>query len=68
MSDIAKVIEINAASSKGLEDAIQSGLKKVAGTVKNIRGAWISDLKVCTHPDGTVKEWRVDMRVSFIVE
>lgn len=65
---IAKVIEVNAASEKGIEEAVRFGLSKVAKTIGELRGAWISDIKVCTTPDGEVTEWRVDMRVSFIVK
>jgi flavin-binding protein dodecin len=36
---IAKVIELSSSSPKGIEDAVQSGLTKVAETVKNIKGA-----------------------------
>lgn len=64
---LAKVIEVNAASDKGIEEAVRFGLGRVAKTIGDIRGAWISDIKVCTTPDGEITEWRVDMRVSFIV-
>jgi len=65
---VSKVIELSSSSSKGIEDAAQSGLRKVAQTVKNIKGAWINDIKVVTAPDGTITEWRVNMRINFIVE
>lgn len=65
---VAKVIEITASSSKGVEDAVKTGLKKCAESVKNIQGAWVNDLKIVTSPDGSVTEWRVNLRVSFIVE
>lgn len=65
---IAKVIEVSAASSSGIEDAVRSGLKKVAGTVKGIQGAWVNEIKVQTDADGGISEWRVNMRVSFLVE
>lgn len=65
---IAKVIEINSASKKGIEDAVQSGLTKTAKTVKNIQGAWVNEIKVVTKPNGSVSEWRVNMKVSFIVD
>lgn len=68
MASVAKVIEISASSSKGLEDAIQGGLKKVAKTVKQVQGAWVNDIKVVTSPDGKVSEWRVNMRVTFLVQ
>jgi hypothetical protein len=65
---IAKIIEINAASSTSIEDAVRSGLKKCAESVKNIKGAWINETKVVTDDAGNVTEWRVNMRVSFVVE
>jgi flavin-binding protein dodecin len=65
---VTKVIEINASSSKGVEDAVKQGLGKIAGTVKGIKGAWVNDIKVITSDDGTVTEWRVNMRVNFLVE
>ncbi|NCT67197.1 MAG: dodecin domain-containing protein [Rhodanobacteraceae bacterium] len=65
---VAKVIEVSSSSPKGIEDAVQQGLKKVAQTVKNIKGAWVSDIKVVTRDDGTVTEWRVNMRIDFVVE
>lgn len=68
MASVAKVIEISSASSKGFEDAVQVGLKKVAKTVKKIAGAWVHEMKVVTSPDGKVTEWRVNMRVSFVVD
>ncbi len=67
MSTVVKVIEVNSASKKGLEDAVQGGLKKVSKSVKNIKGAWVNEIKVITDDDGTISEWRVDMKVSFLV-
>lgn len=64
---VAKVIEITAASTKGIEDAVQTGLKKVGKTVKNIKGAWVNDINVVVGDDGKVAEWRVNMRVTFLI-
>ncbi|MBN8482872.1 MAG: dodecin domain-containing protein [Xanthomonadales bacterium] len=65
---VAKVIELSSSSKKSVEDAVQSGLRKVAETVKKIQGAWVNEIKVTTSDDGTIEEWRVNMRVTFIVE
>jgi flavin-binding protein dodecin len=65
---IAKVIEVTAASPNSVEDAVRSGLKKVAETVKNIKGAWVNETKVVTDGDGNVVEWRVTLKVTFLVE
>ena len=67
MSDVAKVIELNAASKTSVEDAVKVGLKKCAESVKGIKGAWVNDIKVVTNDDGSIVEWRVNMRVSFVV-
>ena len=64
---IAKIIEISSSSTRSVEDAVQSGLTKCAETVKNIQGAWINENKVVTDPQGKITEWRVNLRVTFIV-
>jgi flavin-binding protein dodecin len=50
-----------------MEDAVQTGLSKVAETVKHVKGAWVNDIKVITSDDGRIIEWRVNMRVNFLV-
>ncbi|WP_374013254.1 dodecin family protein [Pseudoxanthomonas koreensis] len=65
---VAKVIEISSSSKTSIEDAVKSGLKKVAGTVQGIQGAWINDTKVETDGEGNVVEWRVNLRVTFLVQ
>jgi dodecin len=65
---VTKVIELSASSSRGIEDAVRHGLERAAKTVKNIKGAWVNDIKVTTENDGTVREWRVNMRINFEVD
>lgn len=65
---VAKIIEVSASSRSGVEDAVRSGLKKVAETVQGIQGAWVNDIKVETDGEGNVVEWRVNLRVTFIVQ
>jgi flavin-binding protein dodecin len=64
---IAKVVELNASSNTSMEDAVRVGLKKCAETVKDIKGAWVNEIKVVTDADGNVSEWRVNLRVTFVV-
>lgn len=65
---VAKIIEVNASSKTSIEDAVRSGIKKVAETVKGIQGAWINETKVVTDSDGNVTEWRVNLRITFLVQ
>lgn len=63
---VAKVIEVNAGSSKGLEDAILQGIAKASDTLENVEGAWVQDIKVkCDN--GRIKEWRVNLKVTFVL-
>ena len=64
---IAKVVEVNSSSNKSFEDAIQSGIAKVTATVKNVQGAWINEQKVVIK-DNKITEYRVNLKISFLVE
>ncbi len=64
---VAKHIEITASSSKSFEAAIEKGIKKMSKTIDNIEGAWIKDQKVVVK-DGQVSEYRVAMKVTFVVK
>ncbi len=65
---VAKVIEITATSPGSFEDAIRKGISKAQKTVDGIRGAWISEQKVELADDGTIKHFRVDMKLTFVLE
>lgn len=64
---VAKVIEIISESPESVEDAVRQGLERAAQTLDGIKGAWISETKVVTEPDGKIVAWRVCMRVSFVI-
>ena len=67
MSTVAKVIELTSSSTKGIEDAIETGIKRADSTLDNIEGAWVQDIK-CVVKNGKVAEWRVNMKVSFLLK
>jgi dodecin len=67
MGTVTKVIEVSCSSDSSMENAVQTGLSKVAETVKHVKGAWVNDIKVITSDDGRIIEWRVNMRVNFLV-
>jgi len=64
---VARVTEIIASSPKSFEDAIEKGIARAGKTLKNIRGARIADQKVDIEK-GKIKEYRVTMRVTFVLE
>lgn len=65
---VAKVIEITSTSPGSFEDAIRKGIVKAQQSVEGIRGAWISEHKVELAEDGTIKHFRVDMKLTFVLE
>ena len=64
---VAKVIEISASSSKSFGKAMKNGLNLANDSLKNITGAWIESQKV-TVKDGNVDQYRVIMKVSFVLK
>ena len=67
MSTVAKVIELTSSSSKGIEDAVETGIRRADNTLDNIESAWIQDIK-CVVKNGKVAEWRVNMKVTFLLK
>ena len=51
-----------------VEDAIRKGIAKAQQTINHIRGAWISEQKVVLAEDGTIKHFRVDMKLTFVLD
>jgi flavin-binding protein dodecin len=67
MTTVAKVIELTASSPKSIEDAIETGIKRADTTLDQIEGAWVQDIK-CVVKNGKVSEWRVNMKVTFLLK
>jgi len=64
---VAKVIEISSSSPTSFEDAVSAGIARASKTIKRIQGAWIQDQQVVVK-DGAVTEYRVMMKVTFVLE
>jgi flavin-binding protein dodecin len=64
---IAKITEISSSSTVSFEDAVQQGIARAGKTLKNIKGAWISEHKVDVA-DNQVTNYRVMMKVSFVLD
>lgn len=64
---VAKIIEISSTSTKSFEDAMQQGIARASQTIKQITGAWVSEQKVVIDT-GNIVEYRVNLRLTFILE
>ena len=64
---VAKVTEITASSKESFDDAVAKGIKRASKSLKNVEGAWVQDQTVVVK-DGKIKEYRVNMKVTFVLQ
>jgi len=65
---VAKVTEIKSSSIKSFDDAIRNGIKRAHETLDNVRSAWISSQEVLVDEQGDVSEFRVLMKITFVLK
>jgi flavin-binding protein dodecin len=64
---VAKVTEIIASSKESFEDAVAKGIKRASKTLHGVTSAWVQSQQV-TVEDGKVKEYRVNLKVTFVLK
>ncbi len=64
---IAKVTEVTASSTVSFEDALKQGIARADKTLNKIEGAWVQEQKVVVR-NGEIAEYRVNMKVTFVLE
>ena len=62
-----KVIEILSNSDKSWEDAANKGVEKASKSVKGIKSAFVQS-QSCVVKDGSISEYRVNLKVTFEVK
>jgi flavin-binding protein dodecin len=65
---VARVTEIKASSKKSFDDAIKTGVARAQKTLTKVRAAWIENQEVLIDEKGQITEYRVQMKVTFILE
>ncbi len=63
---IAKVTEVIASSTVGIEDAVRQGIARASKTLDQVQSAWVSDIKCEVNGDDVV-EWRVRLKITFVL-
>lgn len=64
---VARVSTITSRSDVSFEDAVNAGIRRAAGTLRNVSGAWVKDQKV-ELVDGEIAYYHVVLEVTFILE
>ena len=65
---VARVTELISSSDESFEDAVKKGVKRASKTLKNVRGAWVEGQKVTCDSDGRITDYRVILKVTFVLE
>jgi hypothetical protein len=65
---VAKVTEIMSSSTKSFDDAIKIGVARAQKTIKNLKSAWIQNQQVELNDDGQITEYRVQLKITFVLE
>lgn len=65
---VSRITEIKASSPKSFDDAIRVGIARANKTLKNVVGAWIENQEVVVGKDGQISEYRVEMKITFMLE
>ena len=66
-TSVARVTEIIASSPRSFEEAIEEGISRATKTLDNVKSAWVKDQNVLVGDDGKVSEFRVTLKVTFVL-
>jgi len=64
---VLKVIEVLSNSEKSWEDAAKKAVAHAGRSVKNIRSVYVQDQSAIVK-DGSITEFRVNVKITFEVE
>ena len=65
---ISRTTEIKSSSTTSFDDAMKRGIARAQKTLTNVRGAWIENQEILLDAKGKISEYRVQMKVTFILE
>jgi flavin-binding protein dodecin len=65
---VARVSEIKASSAESFDDAIRQGVARAVKTLRNVKSAWIANQDVIVDDDGNISEYRVQLKVTFVLD
>ncbi len=64
---VARVSEIRASSPEGFREAVEEGIRRAARTLRGITGLEVVGKRVKVER-GQIVEYRVDMKIIFVLE
>ncbi len=65
---VLKVIEVLASSDKSWEHAAQNAVTHAAKSVRNIKSCNVNNFSTLVSDAGVITEYRVNVKISFVVD
>jgi dodecin len=65
---ILKVIEVLASSATSWEDATQNAVTHASKSLRNIKSCNVNNFSTVVDAAGKIAEFRVNVKISFVVE
>jgi flavin-binding protein dodecin len=65
---ISRITEIKSSSTVSFDDAMKKGIARAQKTLKNVKSAWIWNQEILLDNKGKISEYRVQMKITFILE
>jgi flavin-binding protein dodecin len=64
---VAKVTELSCTSNESFDDAVRQGLERAQKTLRQVRSAWVKEMRVNMGRDGQL-EYQANILVTFVLE
>jgi dodecin len=64
---VARIVELNAVSEKGFEDAINQAIARATSTLRGVQGCWVKDMNVLIE-DGNIVGYKANVAITFVLE
>jgi flavin-binding protein dodecin len=64
---VARVTELSSTSRKSFEDAIQQAIERATKTLRNVKSAWVKEMRVSVEND-KIAEYQVHVEVTFVLD
>ena len=65
---ISRTTEVKSSSTVSFDDAMKKGIARAQKTLKNIKSDWIWNQEILLDEKGKISEYRVQMKITFILE
>lgn len=65
---ISRSTEIKPSSPISFDDAMRKGIARAQKTLRNVKSAWIWNQEILFDDKGQIPEYRVQMKITFLLE